>query len=1090
MFLTGGECIALICLPLFVPFFSFVFLHRYYRERLANCIAKIITIPAAMQGIVNPVPRVAHPDWLQKRIAANDTSHKQTSIASFFNAAPRNASDPFAALDMEDLAKRTPNTAKKLPIVTKRGKGGKPSLPSEPPATPALSLKSTDYKLWLSQMKAVWLYNMQRKRLCLAGVLDFDTAMAPRRNAGVSSFIAGRARNVMQQSWQIIEICETQVPGQLRLWVFLSDGSIEQLLLNMDRTLYMNFRKPKAILGADGSPLSALNRRLPFRRPTQHLYEVSFSEEEFQKKSDSIRQALADPDVEGVYESKTPLVFRAVSEIGAVARYRAGSSRSQAQLAPIRLADVQMLNTVQCPYMLSSQPKCMYLHVLCVEKQGVTRLLASLWAPMGDSKGYIVCMNNGISSKESAAMSTLYRQRVVRLPVELRVPAFVYPDHVDFEVKSVPAAQTLLENVAAVANFWKQVSNIIQNVISKKLGPMVLVHSSPFSSMQLKAHVAAASDLPVIPILYEDAVFAPFLNAPAKIIDRFLQAPWFYHNFISIARQLHIPVGNLQLCTQFGALDIYTTATDVLYSRLLRQHSYIWWASPSGIPDFGGNESSLSAYTDIDLEHVEICRKGSYRSYCITLEIGQLAVAAILNFLELEDVSNLHEVAEAPIPIPYDGSTPAVDFLIDDTISSIDAFKVLNTMIKSWILQFSREDNVMTEKLLSSIYRWSVGNSSMFRASILKQYLHRNMQKVLTELITHVQNLGGYVVFASFNKLIVKTTKPTVVQAKQYCNFLIRSIHEDSRFKCLLVSPTCYWSWLLLLDGHNFGGYMVENALGVGQDSALSQVPRELPGVASYWNLAEHLPQVYQPIFHELIRRLIEAPYNERANRMEAGSMLSLPGAGPLQASQAQPTTDSPTTEHDLKSITSLVSIRPVSFQFTILLTPSRSAPITDMKAQFKLNWLKEFFSLCLPHGMFEFAQCLCPSSYICSGDTTFTKLPSNRHPDLTPAIAFVNYFCEVALLEPEIVPDVINVKRQVLSMLQVKEFSPVARYENPAPKLILPAVFCPLCSHGQDIDLCRDHGALSKAWRYRYRMKLSSILVYPIHSMRFVQVH
>ena len=107
---------------------------------------------------------------------------------------------------------------------------------------------------------------------------------------------------------------------------------------------------------------------------------------------------------------------------------------------------------------------------------------------------------------------------------------------------------------------------------------------------------------------------------------------------------------------------------------------------------------------------------------------------------------------------------------------------------------------------------------------------------------------------------------------------------------------------------------MVENALGVGQDSALSQVPRELPGVASYWNLAEHLPQVYQPIFHELIRRLIEAPYNERANRMEAGSMLSLPGAGPLQASQAQPTTDSPTTEHDLKSITSLVSIRPVSF--------------------------------------------------------------------------------------------------------------------------------------------------------------------------------
>jgi DNA polymerase epsilon subunit 1 len=906
-FLIGGERVVLVLVCRIICQSHFVF--RYYRERLANCIAKIVTIPAAMQGIVNPVPRVVHPDWLQKRIAANDTSHKQTSIASFFNAAPRDASDPFAAMDMEDIAKRTPSTAqKKLPIVTKRSKGSKASISSEPPVIPSLALKSTDYKLWLSQMKAVWMYDMERKKLRLAGVLDYDTAPAPRL-AGMTSFIAGRARNVMQQSWQIIEICETQIPGQLRLWVYLQDGSMEQLLLNMDRTLFMNFRKPKIIRGSDGLPLPALNRRLPFRRPTLSLYEVTFSEEEFQRKSETLRQSLADPDVEGVYESKTPLVFRAVSEIGAVARYRAGSSRSQSQLTPIRLADVQMLNTVQCPYLQSSQPKCMYLHVLSSEKQGVTRLMASLWAPMGDSKGYIVCMNNGISSKESVAMSVLYRQRVARLPIELRVPTFVYPDHLDFELKSVQAAQTLLENGVAVANFWKQVSNIIQNIIGKKLGPMVLVHSTPFSSFQLKAYVSAAADLPVIPILYEDAVFAPFLNAPAKIIDRFLQAPWFYHNFISIARQLHIPVGNLQLCTQFGALDIYTAATDVMFSRLLRQHSYIWWASPTGIADFGGNESSLSACSDIDLEHVEISRKGSYRSFCITLEIGQLAVAAILNFLELEDVSNLHEAAEAPTPIPYDGSTPAVDVLIDDTIASIDAFKVLNVLIKSWILQLQRDQNVMSEKLLNSIYRWSVGNSSMFRAPILKQYLQRNMQKVLTELITHIQNLGGYVVFASFNKLIVKTTKPTIAQAKQYCNFLIRSIHDDPRFKCLLVSPTSFWSWLLLLDGHNFGGYMVENAVGVSDDSSLSQAPRELPGVASYWNLADHLPQVYQPIFHEIFRRLVEAPYNERINRLEAGSILSLPGAGPLQASQAQPATDSPTSEHDLKTIISLVNL-------------------------------------------------------------------------------------------------------------------------------------------------------------------------------------
>lgn len=40
----------------------------YYLERFGSCIQKIITIPAALQGISNPVPRVPHPDWLQNKI--------------------------------------------------------------------------------------------------------------------------------------------------------------------------------------------------------------------------------------------------------------------------------------------------------------------------------------------------------------------------------------------------------------------------------------------------------------------------------------------------------------------------------------------------------------------------------------------------------------------------------------------------------------------------------------------------------------------------------------------------------------------------------------------------------------------------------------------------------------------------------------------------------------------------------------------------------------------------------------------------------------------------------------------------------------
>lgn len=40
----------------------------YYITRLGSAIQKIITIPAAFQKIKNPVPRVAHPEWLLKKV--------------------------------------------------------------------------------------------------------------------------------------------------------------------------------------------------------------------------------------------------------------------------------------------------------------------------------------------------------------------------------------------------------------------------------------------------------------------------------------------------------------------------------------------------------------------------------------------------------------------------------------------------------------------------------------------------------------------------------------------------------------------------------------------------------------------------------------------------------------------------------------------------------------------------------------------------------------------------------------------------------------------------------------------------------------
>ncbi|KAJ2759387.1 DNA polymerase epsilon catalytic subunit, partial [Coemansia nantahalensis] len=61
----------------------------YYLERFGSVIQKLITIPAAMQGVANPVPRIRHPDWLARRVSTAANAHKQRHITDAFRKVPR-----------------------------------------------------------------------------------------------------------------------------------------------------------------------------------------------------------------------------------------------------------------------------------------------------------------------------------------------------------------------------------------------------------------------------------------------------------------------------------------------------------------------------------------------------------------------------------------------------------------------------------------------------------------------------------------------------------------------------------------------------------------------------------------------------------------------------------------------------------------------------------------------------------------------------------------------------------------------------------------------------------------------------------------
>jgi DNA polymerase epsilon subunit 1 len=105
----------------------------YYIERLGGTIQKIITIPAALQQVANPVPRVHHPDWLHKKLLEKNDIFKQKRISEMFTTSvrsvkgvlppgpPQDNSRPSTSVpDMEDFGVPQHSKVTPISITTKR----------------------------------------------------------------------------------------------------------------------------------------------------------------------------------------------------------------------------------------------------------------------------------------------------------------------------------------------------------------------------------------------------------------------------------------------------------------------------------------------------------------------------------------------------------------------------------------------------------------------------------------------------------------------------------------------------------------------------------------------------------------------------------------------------------------------------------------------------------------------------------------------------------------------------------------------------------------------------------------------------------
>lgn len=105
----------------------------------------------------------------------------------------------------------------------------------------------------------------------------------------------------------------------MKVWAATDRNEMFPIKLNIPRIIYINSKKESE----DKSFRKVNNKILPRNRQTYNLYEWETTEEVYMEKFHNISyEYLLNNNIEGIYETKMPLKFRAVYELGCMLKPR------------------------------------------------------------------------------------------------------------------------------------------------------------------------------------------------------------------------------------------------------------------------------------------------------------------------------------------------------------------------------------------------------------------------------------------------------------------------------------------------------------------------------------------------------------------------------------------------------------------------------------------------------------------------------------------------------------------------------------------------------------------------------------------------
>lgn len=958
---------------------------QYYLERFGGVIQKLITIPAAMQNVENPIPRVHHPDWLAKRLFNRDDKCKQKRITDIFErtTAPlitemegqSNTLQQGQIKDLEDFGRptQTEDLGGKRRFGTNvvlRKKKGKIQ-PRKYHVPVGVIDPFDDYSGWLEQKKKVWRDQLRKRE-------------SQKDGSGIKSFFTSTTKNINQSLWQILHVAETDTPGIFRIWAII-EGVLQSMIFEVPRILFVNSRVPNDGDYVDQPDIEMTKRMrtLPRNRTALNLYEMRMKESFYRSNASMFSSMFNHNDIEGVYETQVTPLFRALLHVGCFGQLRRFAE--QVDLTEcLELDDlIRSSNTPLRKYLSPNSFQMMHLY----RSKAGQRQQWGLFIP-SISQIFSFVVDPGMNRDALPQSKRIYNESW-----EAKFnssSSTYYPQNV--EVKSVVLA-TEKEAI-------RSLNKVLQDIRDEGNKPIILGIQSAGGQQHLRSiGLSSVREFPNmhIPFLKGDSLFPAIgwqLFAAKRMMGQFLNLEEFIEERIALCRYADIPLCNIEN-------DYLLFLSDLFFARRLRKADMVLWCSSSSKPDLGGSEQDDNTLSLEEFKFPEMNVPGTYDNVCIELEVWDLALNTLIqsfgqqaeeNIATSSSRGNLHFL-DNHFAEPEESSTSIV--LNNGNNDSLHhVLVIIRAMVKKWLSEVRNEKSLIATHFLEIFHRWITSSTAFFYDPLIVSHIHNLMKRSFGSLLEEIRRLGSQIVYASFDKLVISTSKTNFKIGGSYASYLLSALSRNIQFEHLELKPVQFWDYLIWLDLYNFGGIMhIENDPESGGEDTDVDVDMK-------WDISSYLPPIAQDAFESTIAHFI--------NTVQL-----------LKASH----------EGDIHKELSVVLASDIKRGLYTIVGEMHKKRFSTVAANADKN--------------------IDPSMI-------FPSLPGSCRPLTNASLEFIKMITAIFELDNELVYEARLLKRDLLKIIGYAEFSSEAKFTNPCEPYVLSQVICGYCSHSCDLDLTR----------------------------------